>query len=160
MEQKLALPLLSEMNNISFEFIDIEIPDFDPVFLCAWINEIAQKENIVLEEIQYVFCSDEELLKINRESLNHDYYTDIITFNYNEEDSCAGDLFISYDRVKENAKDYGNGNVHDELCRVMAHGILHLIGFDDKLEEDRLVIRKKEEECLKLREIVSRETNE
>ena len=147
------------MNNISFDFIDIEIPDFDPVFLCNWILLVAELEKIELDNVQYIFCSDEELLKINRESLNHDYYTDIITFNYNEENSWAGDLFISFDRVKENAVEYGNGVVFDELCRVMVHGVLHLIGYDDKSSGDIAVMREKEKYYLDKRKDVSRETS-
>ncbi|MCH2235823.1 MAG: rRNA maturation RNase YbeY [Crocinitomicaceae bacterium] len=146
------------MDNIQFDFLDIEIPDFDPDFFCNWILLVAQREDIVLGEIQYIFCSDNELLKINNKALGHNYFTDIVTFNYNEENSCSGDLFISYDRVKDNAAVYGNNNVFDELCRVMVHGVLHLIGYDDKTEDDKIVMRKMEDLYLSMRGDVSRET--
>ena len=146
------------MDNIQFDFLDIEIPDFDPDFFCNWIFLVAEEEDVVLEEIQYVFCSDNELLKINNEALGHNYFTDIVTFNYNEENSCSGDLFISYERIMDNAKVYGNNNVFDELCRVMVHGVLHLIGYDDKNDEDKKVMRAKENYYLDKRNNVSRET--
>jgi rRNA maturation RNase YbeY len=100
-------------------------------------------------EINYVFCSDLYLHKINLEHLNHDTYTDIITFNYCEEDIISGDIFISIDRVKENSITY-HTNFQKELNRVMIHGILHLVGFDDKSESDKELMRSKEDFYLSL----------
>lgn len=136
------------MDNIHYNFIDVKIPDFNPEFFDLWLCDIVRMYEKGLGELSYVFCSDEELLKINQEHLDHDYYTDVITFNYNDKDSLSGDIFISYDRVCDNAADFGNKNVFDELCRVMAHGLLHLIGFDDKSESEQLKMREQEELCL------------
>ncbi len=116
------------------------------------INEksIRQKivDLIILEgkmegEISIIFCTDDYLLKINKDFLNHDYYTDIITFNYVSDNIISGDLFISVERVKENAKSF-NVKFIEELERVILHGILHLIGYDDKTTEQKEEIRKKE----------------
>ncbi|NOY95947.1 MAG: rRNA maturation RNase YbeY [Chlorobi bacterium] len=116
------------------------------------INEksIRQKiiDLIILEgkmegEISIIFCTDDYLLKINKDFLNHDYYTDIITFNYVSGNIISGDLFISIERVKENAK-FFNVKFIEELERVILHGILHLIGYDDKTTEQKEEIRKKE----------------
>ncbi len=148
MVQKLVLPLSPKMDNeILYNFIDIEIPDFNPEFFGLWISDIIKVYGMEMGELSYIFCSDEYLLEMNREHLNHDYYTDIITFNYNEGVSLSGDLFISYDRIEDNAITHGV-SVYDELCRVMAHGVLHLCGFDDKSEEDKIEMRVKENECL------------
>ncbi len=139
------------MDKIEFSFIDIEIPDFNPEFFVSWISEVLKKYEKDVSNISFMICSDEYLLGINKEYLDHDYYTDIITFNYNEENSLGGDIFISYERVKENALDFSDGNVKDELCRVVVHGVLHLIGFDDKTDEEKVLMRKEETDCLTLR---------
>ncbi len=139
------------MDKIEFSFIDIEIPDFNPEFFVSWISEVLKKYEKDVSNISFMICSDEYLLGINKEYLDHDYYTDIITFNYNEENSLGGDIFISYERVKENALEFSDGNVKDELCRVVVHGVLHLIGFDDKTDEEKVLMRKEETDCLTLR---------
>lgn len=139
------------MDNLSYEFIDIEIPGFDSEFFDLWLLKIGDEYNVQFGHLCFIFVSDEYLLDINRSHLNHDYYTDIITFNYNEENSLSGDFFISYDRVMSNAKEFGNGLVWDELCRVMAHGVLHLVGYNDKDAAQELEMRKQEEKCLSLR---------
>ena len=104
-------------------------------------------------EISYIFCSDEQLLEINKEFLNHDYYTDIITFDYCEGDRLSGDLFISVDSVRENSIEYGT-EFSEELNRVIVHGLLHLIGYDDHSDEDIAVMRSKENYYLSLRELL------
>ncbi|MFM1792949.1 MAG: hypothetical protein RLZZ252_1303 [Bacteroidota bacterium] len=120
-------------------------------------------ESVFVNDISlnYIFMLDDELLEINREHLQHDYYTDIITFNLsNDESTIFGELYISKDRIKDHAKTY-EVSEEEELIRVMSHGFLHLIGFNDKSEEEALLMRKEEERCLSLwREIknVSRET--
>ncbi|MBD3639046.1 MAG: rRNA maturation RNase YbeY [Crocinitomicaceae bacterium] len=139
------------MDNIHYNFIDVEIPDFDPEFFGLWISKVVNEHNMNIGELSFVFCSDEKLLEMNREFLNHDFYTDVITFNYNEEDSLSGDVFISVDRVKDNASLYGNKSEFDELCRVMIHGVLHLLGFNDKTEDEKAAMKSKENECLLLR---------
>ncbi len=115
---------------------------------------IALEKLIVLEgfsvgDINIIFCSDDYLLNVNKEYLNHDYYTDIITFNYNEQDEISGDLFVSVDRVVENAVSNDIG-FENELKRVMAHGVLHLVGYNDKTDEEVKEMRSKEDYYLKL----------
>lgn len=139
------------MDKFQYNFEDVEIPDFRPEFFSLWLEKVVNSYGKSLGEISFIFCSDEYLLDVNREHLDHDFYTDIITFNYNEADEINGDLFISWDRVKENALEFGNGDSFDELCRVMVHGVLHLIGFNDKNEEEVLVMRKEETKNLSLR---------
>ena len=109
-------------------------------------------------DLNYIFCSDEYILDINKQHLKHDYYTDIITFNYNDEEVINGDIFISYDTVKSNAVEYSNGNVSEEFDRVVIHGVLHLIGFNDKTDDDQQEMTRQEDLALALRENVSRET--
>ena len=119
--------------------------------LRQWIHSIVQSENRAIEEINYIFCSDDYLLNINRQYLNHDYYTDIITFD-NTDDYDPGlcsDIYISIDRVKDNARRH-QSNFSTELHRVMIHGILHLLGQGDKTPEQKQAMRKREEACLSL----------
>ena len=114
--------------------------------LNTWIEKVAEKEGKQLGTISYIFCSDDYLLKMNIEYLNHDTLTDIITFPYNN-DPIEGDIFISIERVKDNAQDY-KVNFETELHRVMIHGILHLCGYKDKTKMDALLMRQKEDESL------------
>lgn len=139
------------MNNPTFNFIDVEIPDFDPEFFALWINKVANVYDKKLGELSYVFCSDDYLLEMNKEHLDHDFYTDIITFNYNADELITGDMFISLDRVRENSIEFGDGDFYNELCRVVVHGVLHLFGFDDKTKGDEIVMRANETKCLILR---------
>jgi len=114
----------------------------------AWIKNTIQVEGKTLRELNYVFCSDEYLLNINQEYLQHDTYTDIVTFDNSEnENEINGDIFISVDRVAENAKKF---KVHyaDELRRVMIHGALHLLSYGDKKQTERKIMREKEEHYL------------
>jgi probable rRNA maturation factor len=108
-----------------------------------WLTGVCVSENKFLGDVNIIFCSDEYLLQMNIEHLNHDYFTDVITFDYSEHDSISGDLFISIDRVKENALDF-NTIFNHELLRVIVHGVLHLLGYKDKSEEDILLMRSKE----------------
>ena len=137
---------------INFFSEDIDFSLSNPHIHTECISSIISSHKYSLEEINYIFCSDEYLLKINREHLNHDYYTDIITFD-NSEDThvIESDIFISIDRVKENAKNQKASFDH-ELNRVMIHGVLHLLGFGDKTEEEKKVMREKEDACLSLLE--------
>ena len=141
---------------IDFEFLDIEIPGFDSEFFVLTINELIKSENYELGEITVVFCNDEYLLDLNRTYLNHDYYTDIITFDYSEEIIISGDLFISIDRVIENSSSFDVSFNH-ELSRVIYHGVLHLCGYKDKSEDELKAMRAKENYYLE--KFVSRETN-
>ena len=115
----------------------------------SWLANVVVSESKVLGEITYIFCDDAYLLGINQEYLKHDTYTDIITFDYTNGNTIAGDIFISVDRVKENAGEFGV-EFEEELRRVMSHGILHLSGYGDKEEDDSKVMRNKEEEKMKL----------
>jgi probable rRNA maturation factor len=141
---------------IDFEFIDVEIPGFNSEFFVWTIEDIIVSENCVLGELSVIFCKDDYLLNINQTYLNHDYYTDIITFEYSKESMISGDLFISVDRIKENALIY-NVSFSNELTRVIYHGTLHLCGYKDKSAKDVLLMREKENYYLD--KFVSRETN-
>lgn len=110
-----------------------------------WIARIIASEGKSEGEISYIFCDDEYLLKINQEYLEHDYYTDIISFDYSIGNQLNGDVFISIERVKDNAHEF-SVPFKDELHRVMAHGILHYCGYKDKTDEEAEVMRAKEDE--------------
>lgn len=117
-----------------------------------WLNTIARKEKYSITELNYIFCSDEYLLQVNKDYLQHDYYTDIITFDNSERKGhIEGDIFISIDRVKENAITQKT-SLKDELQRVMAHGLLHLTGYKDKTTAEQTLMRKKEDAALSLRQ--------
>lgn len=117
--------------------------------ISAWLVELAQAESCSIDHISYIFCSDDYLLGINKEYLNHDYYTDIITFPLsNDQNAIQSDIYISVDRVKDNAKSYSASFRH-ELYRVMAHGLLHLCGYGDATDDERAIMRSKEEDSIK-----------
>ena len=115
----------------------------------SWIETIVESENKILGEISYIFCDDDFLHTINMQYLNHDTLTDIISFDYTEGDIISGDIFVSVERVEDNAKDF-NVSFDEELKRVLAHGVLHYCGYKDKSDEDALLMRTKEEEKIKL----------
>lgn len=115
----------------------------------AWLNSVVTSEGFFLGELNYIFCDDEYLHKINVEYLNHDTLTDIISFDYTEGKTLSGDIFISIERVRDNASEF-DVSFNIELLRVMAHGVLHYCGFKDKTEEEETVMRAKENEKMKL----------
>ena len=115
-----------------------------------WLRTVAESEMKRIGNIAIIFCSDGYLLDVNRKYLGHDYFTDIITFDYCEGERLSGDLFISVDSVRENAVEYGT-EFADELNLVMVHGLLHLIGYDDHTEEDVKTMREKENQYLEIR---------
>jgi len=119
-------------------------------FTSRWLKSVAEHEARRLGDIAVIFCSDKYILDVNIKYLQHDYYTDIITFDYCEGKRLSGDLFISIDSVRENAAFYGT-SFADELNRVIVHGLLHLIGYDDHTEADIAVMRAKENFYLSLR---------
>lgn len=129
--------------------VDIEIPDLDSEFFISPLSNLIQEEHKLLGDLNLIFCSDEYLLEMNKEHLDHDYLTDIITFDYCVDDIVSGDLFISFDRVLENASIF-NVSVLEELSRVCAHGTLHLCGYGDKLDEEVVIMRQKEGYYLRL----------
>ena len=117
----------------------------------TWIDKIIDRENRLLGDLNFIFCSDTHLHNINLSYLDHDTYTDIITFDNSEAvENITGDIFISIDRVKENAEQM-NVRFNEELHRVMIHGVLHLIGYKDKSSEEKAKMREKEDACLSLR---------
>lgn len=140
---------------ISFHFNSIKKPVFfKSTIIKSWLKKIAEKENFSIKELNYIFLTDEELLQINIDYLNHDTYTDIITFDNSDVSSritkkIESDIFISLERVEANAKKF-NTTLQNELQRVMAHGLLHLCGYKDKKKSDIEMMRKKEEESLEL----------
>lgn len=115
-----------------------------------WVEAVAKDEKRTVGGINFVFVSDDELLKLNKQYLKHNTYTDIITFDYSENKAVSGDIFISIDRVKDNAKKF-KVKFEDELHRVMIHGVLHLCGYKDKSPKDSKEMRKKEDNSLSKR---------
>lgn len=118
-------------------------------FIKKWLTKLIGNHNYRCGDINIILQTDEELLSLNQSALNHDTYTDIITFNYNEENSINGDLYISIERIKENAIKFAV-STEEELYRVMAHGVLHLLGFNDKKTDEQIIMRQKENEALSL----------
>ena len=116
----------------------------------TWLLETIEAEGYTLEELNFIFCSDDYLLKINQQFLNHDTYTDVITFDNSEiAETIIGDIFISIERIQENAREF-KSSVAAELCRVMAHGTLHLLGYKDKSKADKILMTEKEDHYLQL----------
>jgi len=134
---------------IIYEAIDIKIPKIKRRETTGWIKKVITRFNKKAGDIIYVFCSDAEILRINQVYLKHDYYTDIITFDYSEGDKISGDLFISLETIKTNSKKFKT-KFDEELRRVMVHGILHLCGYEDKTPVMKKVMREKEDEALRL----------
>ena len=133
---------------ISFNYeLDFSLEHEDTY--ASWIETIIESENKILGEISYIFCDDDFLHIINMQYLNHDTLTDIISFDYTEGDIISGDIFVSVERVEDNAKDF-NVPFDEELKRVLAHGVLHYCGYKDKSDDDALLMRSKEEEKIKL----------
>jgi probable rRNA maturation factor len=114
-----------------------------------WIDRICQSENAELESLNYIFCNDALLSGLNKKYLNHSTLTDILTFNYSDSGRINGEIYISITRVKENAKTFGQ-SFDSELRRVIAHGLLHLLGYKDKTRSEKDEMRRKEEACLSL----------
>ena len=140
---------------IEFEFLDLEIPGFDSEFFVSAIIDLIHSENKILGDITLLFCDDTHILKMNKEHLNHDYYTDILTFDYCADNTISGELLISWDTIQSNALKY-KVDKQIELKRVVFHGVLHLCGYNDKNKEEKQLMRSKENECLE--KYVSRET--
>lgn len=124
-----------------FENID-EIPISTATI--SWLEDVIKTENKKLGEINYILCDDEYLLKVNQDFLDHDYYTDIITFDYVKGKTISGDIFVSLPRISDNAKTLVR-DFNSEFHRVLAHGILHLMGYKDKTEEEITEMRQKED---------------
>lgn len=139
------------MNEIHFhtEDVDFEISNISEI--SSWIQDTIENTGFLLREINFIFCSDNYLLAINKQYLDHDYYTDIITFDNSEKkDEIEGDIFVSIERIKENAENL-NSTFEEELHRVLIHGVLHLTGFTDTSPAEKTEMRKKEDHYLALR---------
>jgi probable rRNA maturation factor len=133
---------------ISFNYeTEFELPNEDQI--SNWLSQVILSEKKKEGDINYIFCDDEYLLNLNEQYLDHDTLTDIISFDYTVGNELHGDIFISIERVRENAQDF-NVTFDEELKRVLAHGILHYCGFKDKSEEDELLMRQKEDEKIKM----------
>jgi rRNA maturation RNase YbeY len=132
---------------IDFTYFNPEKEAETNLFLVKTIPSLLTEENKEEGWISLVFCTDEELLQVNKDHLNHDFYTDIITFDYCEGNTISGDLFISTERVAANATEFGV-DFEEELARVVFHGLLHLSGYNDKSEEDKAIMRSKENHYL------------
>ena len=134
---------------------NVEVPGLDPEFFVLWLQDVVATENLELGDVCIVFCSDDELLEMNVNFLQHDFFTDILTFDYCIDNVVSGDLFISIDRIVDNAAKLKEDYV-TELKRVCVHGVLHLCGYGDKTEKQTLVMRQKED--FYISKYVSRET--
>ena len=126
---------------------DFQIENDGP--FSRWIIDVAAAENCLIQDLVFSFVSDQEILAINKKYLNHNYYTDVITFGELEGDKISGNIAISVDRVADNSKAYGV-SFDEELKRVMVHGLLHIIGFNDKTEKEKLTMSQKETDALKM----------
>lgn len=136
------------MSNISFFYEGCKKPSFfSSRRINTWIKQVVSGYSFQVGEISFIFSTDDYLLDINRRYLNHDYFTDVITFDYSEDNVLSGDIFISLDTVKDNAEQYGV-SFQEELNRVIIHGILHLAGFKDKTETEAGLMREAENSAL------------
>lgn len=138
---------------ISYYFQDTDFKFRDRRKTNEWLKLAAESEIRRIGNISIIFCSDNYVLDINQKYLQHDYFTDIIAFDYCEGDRLSGDLFISVDSVRENSVEFGT-EFKDELNRVIIHGLLHLVGYDDHTEKDIKLMRSKENYYLSLRELL------
>lgn len=134
---------------ITYDTINVAMPAISRRTVSAWVKAVAAARGRRTGDIAYIFCDDGKILEVNRQFLNHDYYTDIITFDYCEGDRISGDLFISLDTVRSNAEELGLP-YEEELHRVIIHGILHLCGINDKGPGEREIMETAENESLSL----------
>ena len=132
---------------ISYHTEDIKKPNICTRRTSAWVKKVAASHGKTIGEIAYIFCSDPYILEVNKQYLQHDYFTDIITFDYSEGNKISGDLFISLDTVKSNSEQFGT-DYYEELERVIIHGILHLCGFKDKEPAEEAKMREEENKAI------------
>ena len=138
------------MTEINIMSHGVDAPQFDLGRLTAWVEAVAAAHGRRVGRLSYLFCDDEYILATNRQFLQHDYYTDIITFDYSTSRRISGDMVISLDTVKSNAEQGGVGE-SDELCRVVIHGVLHLCGINDKGPGEREIMEQHEDAALAIR---------
>lgn len=135
--------------SIHFFNEDLPLPKLKKRLTANWLKEVILFEGKRVGEVSFIFCSDSYLLDVNKKFLEHDYYTDVITFDYVEGNVISGDIFISLDRISENANNL-NISFLDELNRIMVHGVLHLLGYKDKLKKDKSLMTEREDFFIKL----------
>ena len=135
---------------ITYQTIDIRMPAIARREVTRWVRAVAATYGKTVGDVAYIFCDDEKILEVNRQYLQHDYYTDIITFDYTEGDTISGDLFISLDTVRTNAEQFDKP-YEEELHRVIIHGILHLVGINDKGPGEREIMEAAENNALAIR---------
>ena len=135
---------------IKFHTIDVMMPQLDLERVRSWIARVVEAADYSVGELHYYFCSDDTLLQINRDRLGHDFYTDIVTFPLSDVGAfVSAEFCLSLDRIAENSLTFGR-TFESELLRVIIHGVLHLIGFDDLTDDEEAEMRAKEEECLEM----------
>lgn len=139
------------MNNFLWNSETLPLPNLDFAKVEEWLKNVATSHGRFVGDINYTFCNDEEILKTNREFLNHDYYTDIITFDRSTRSMIKGDIVISLDTVESNARGLGQ-DFDKELLRVVVHGVLHLCGIDDKGPGQRIIMEEAENRALSMYE--------
>lgn len=144
---------------ITYNVIDVKMPEISHRETTKWVRAVAASYGKRVGEVAYVFCNDDKILEVNRQYLKHDYFTDIITFDYCEGDVLSGDLFISLDTVRTNAELF-HKTYDDELHRVIIHGILHLVGINDKGPGEREIMEAAENKALDLLQKLRQENNE
>ena len=144
---------------ITYNVIDVKMPEISHRETTKWVRAVAASYGKRVGEVAYVFCNDDKILEVNRQYLKHDYFTDIITFDYCEGDMLSGDLFISLDTVRTNAELF-HKTYDDELHRVIIHGILHLVGINDKGPGERKIMEAAENKALDLLQKLRQENNE
>lgn len=132
---------------ITWQAQNVGMPELDEQRLALWLQNVAEAHNRILDGLGYIFCDDETILDVNRQFLNHDYYTDIITFDYSNRRRISGDMVISLDTVRTNAEQFAK-SYDSELLRVIIHGVLHLCGINDKGPGEREIMEQHENEAL------------
>lgn len=144
------------MSDIVFLAQGVELPNFDQQLVQKWIMAVSRGLERAVGKLTYIFCDDEKILEVNRQYLKHDYYTDIITFDYSTRRRVSGDMFISLDTVRTNAEMFGK-TYDNELMRVVIHGVLHLVGINDKGPGEREIMEAYENEALSLLEEIKKD---
>ena len=135
------------MTEITYLAQQTELPIFNQLAVNEWIKQVARNHERVVGPLTYIFCSDDRIIEVNRQFLNHDYFTDIITFDYSSHKRISGDMFISMDTVKSNAELFQRA-YNEELMRVVIHGVLHLCGINDKGPGEREIMEAHENDAL------------
>lgn len=135
---------------ISYFSDKIKFPQIKRRETTKWIRQVALEYGKKVGDVAYIFCNDEKILEVNKQYLNHDYYTDVITFDYSEGNTISGDIFISLDTVRSNSEQQ-HTDYNQELHRVIIHGILHLCGINDKLPGEREIMQQAEDKALELK---------